>query len=310
MVPGRRSSSSKSTTATTTRPSDSLRLLFAAALLAILGSVRGEAENLRPEADLTSNCFGFPARNFVKNVNSVSALHGQSPFLLREPGEAAIDFTLHDTRGQAWNLREHLEGEGGKPVVLIWGMYTCPAYQGMGTDAPWDKCGYRDEFDLVESHKDRVTFVHLYGVEPHPMLPGTNFDSGGVVVNYWSTVAQPKTYEQRLAMVERIEGLTHPEQVILPDYLPGNPYSDLIQPVWCSYALGARPSIVISTDGTIWFQQTWLQTQDLAHHLDMLLKHLSPGSAGGSRVDESTVSGGGGPAVEEGQRKEHGGGQS
>ena len=45
------------------------------------------------------------------------------------------------------------------------------------------------------------------------MLPGTNFDSGGVVVNYWSTVAQPKTYEQRLAMVERIEGLTHPEQV-------------------------------------------------------------------------------------------------
>lgn len=101
-----------------------------------------------------------------------------------------------------------------------------------------------------------------------------------------------------------------PSKVILPDYLPGNPYSDLIQPVWCSYALGARPSIVISTDGTIWFQQTWLQTQDLAHHLDMLLKHLSPGSAGGSRVDESTVSGGGGPAVEEGQRKEHGGGQS
>ena len=170
MVPGRRSSSSKSTTATTTRPSDSLRLLFAAALLAILGSVRGEAENLRPEADLTSNCFGFPARNFVKNVNSVSALHGQSPFLLREPGEAAIDFTLHDTRGQAWNLREHLEGEGGKPVVLIWGMYTCPAYQGMGTDAPWDKCGYRDEFDLVSFFFQRFLFNFSFCRSTSPTL--------------------------------------------------------------------------------------------------------------------------------------------
>lgn len=53
-------------------------------------------------------------------------------------------------------------------------------------------------------------------------------------------------------------------QVILPDYLPGNPYSDLNQPVWCSYAMGARPAVLISADGRIFFQQGWLNTDELA----------------------------------------------
>ncbi|CAN0375498.1 unnamed protein product [Laminaria digitata] len=136
-------------------------LLAAALLLTMttLGGVRGEgavgalASKLRPAADLTSNCLGFPAQNFATNASSVAYVYGKSPILLHETGDAAIDFTLHDVRGQAWNLREKLEGGGGKPVVLIWGMYTCPAFQGMGTDSPWDKCGYRDEYDLVRERK-------------------------------------------------------------------------------------------------------------------------------------------------------------
>lgn len=140
---------------TTTMPP--LRFLLAAALLAVLGGARrveaggSSASNLRPASDLTSNCLGFPARNFMTNSSSVAYVYGKSPILLHEIGDAAIDFTLHDTQGQAWNLREQLEAGGGKPVVLIWGMYTCPAFQGMGTDSPWDKCGYRDEYDLVRA---------------------------------------------------------------------------------------------------------------------------------------------------------------
>ncbi|CAM9657390.1 unnamed protein product [Laminaria digitata] len=166
-------------------------------------------------------------------------------------------------------------------------------------------------------------------------------------------------------MVERVQDLIHPDQVILPDYLPGNSYSDLIQPVWCSYALGARPSVVISPDGSISFQQEWLQTTDLAGHLNVLLglapsrnivsgSDISSGDGsdrvsdesgyqngdqsgdqngdkngdqnGGQNGDQSraesgveirvngpTVLGGvpDGSAVDrEGQRKEHGGGQS
>ncbi|CAM9513374.1 unnamed protein product [Pylaiella littoralis] len=235
----------------------------------------GPAVSLRAESELSSSCLGFPSGNFDLS-RSIKGLYGSSPHLLLETGDPAIDFTLHDyPDGNAWNLRRELEGEGaGKPVVLIWGMYTCPAFQGMGDDPPiepWDMCGYRDEYDLVESYKDRATFVHLYGPEPHPVSPDTNFDSGKVVDSYWSTVNQPKTYDERLAMIDKVKTWLHPEQVVLPDYLPGNPYSDLVQPAWCSYGLGARPATAIAPDGTVFYQQTWLHTGRLSHHLDLLL---------------------------------------
>ena len=37
-----------------------------------------------------------------------------------------------------------------------------------------------DEYALVEKYKDQVSFVHLYGPEPHPKRPDKNFDT----VNY------------------------------------------------------------------------------------------------------------------------------
>lgn len=65
----------------------------------------------------------------------------------------------------------------------------------------------------VEAFKDRVTFVHLYGPEPHPTLPATNFDQGIPVNSYWSTVAQPTSYPERLAMLDRVVDLLHPDEV-------------------------------------------------------------------------------------------------
>lgn len=45
--------------------------------------------------------------------------------------------------------------------------------------------------------------------------------------------------------------------------------SDLVQPVWCSYGLGARPATAIAPDGTIFYQQSWLHTGRLSHELDL-----------------------------------------
>lgn len=59
-----------------------------------------------------------------------------------------------------------------------------------------------------------------------------------------------------------------PVQVILPDYFPGNPYSDLVQPVWCTYSHGARPVTMISPEGEIIFQRGWLQTEHVAAAID------------------------------------------
>lgn len=57
-------------------------------------------------------------------------------------------------------------------------------------------------------------------------------------------------------------------QVILPDYLPDNPFSNLNQPGWCSYAQGARSSVMISSQGTVFYQQDWLNTDDLGDAID------------------------------------------
>lgn len=74
----------------------------------------------------------------------------------------------------------------------------------------------------VEKYKDRATFVHMYGPEPHPTMPGTNFDAGTTWQSYWSVVGQHRTYEERVGMAERIGALVHPEQVGLN--IPGTPY--------------------------------------------------------------------------------------
>lgn len=67
----------------------------------------------------------------------------------------------------------------------------------------------------MESNKDRAIFIHLYGAEPHPRLPDTNFDSGNGVVNFWSTRPQQLDYEARLQAAIGIRDVVHPDQVRL-----------------------------------------------------------------------------------------------
>ena len=47
---------------------------------------------------------------------------------------------------------------------------------------------YLEEFEFVENAKDVVTLVHLIGPEPHPIWPDSNFDSGSIRMNLWSTI--------------------------------------------------------------------------------------------------------------------------
>lgn len=106
----------------------------------LAGVVRGE---LRPESDLTSNCFDFPRHNF-DSLNSIMGVYGETPHMMLDTGQDAIDFTLHNMDGEAWNLRAALDK--GMPVVMIWGMYTCPAFQGYSKNV---ECSYWDEYTLV-----------------------------------------------------------------------------------------------------------------------------------------------------------------
>lgn len=148
---GRRGTSRRGPAARGAATTRALSLVLVAACCARHGPslvLPGVEAGLRPETDLTSNCFDFPKQNFDRDHCIRAVNGGNTPYLPLETGGDAIDFTLHSLGGDPWSLREALE-ESGLPVVMIFGMLTCPAFQGYGTTPPWDKCGYWDERELV-----------------------------------------------------------------------------------------------------------------------------------------------------------------
>ena len=118
-------------------------------------------EGLRPESDLSSNCFNFPEDMFTRDSCIIAINNGNTPYLPMTAGDYAIDFTLHDLDGERWNLGETLRATA-KPVVMVWGMLTCPGFQGLGTEPPWDRCSYWDEHALVGFFVCFFGFVRLF----------------------------------------------------------------------------------------------------------------------------------------------------
>jgi hypothetical protein len=177
-------------------------------------------------------------------------------------GDQAIDFTLPTPEGILISLSDLLKDKSG--VVLLWGHYTCPAFQGLNSGSMFIGSSYEDEQLFVEQVKDKVTVVHLIGPEPHPLWPYSNFDSGQMKMNMWSTITQPQTFEERMReSVSRVIPLVHKEAIILVDYLDGkNALNN--NPVWCSYANGARSAILIGQDGIVLDTQEWFNKDNLA----------------------------------------------
>lgn len=215
---------------------------------------------LRDSSELKHSCFDFPAKNFHRG-NSVKDAYGSSPHAAGglEEGDEAFDFTLNDVEGNPVTLST-LVAE--KPVLILWGMWTCPAFQGLGIDAPFDECSYKHEWKLVESMHKSVHVLHLVGPEPHPLAPDTNFDEGKLLMNYWSTTRQPKTYEARVANAAKVAELVHPAATVLVDGVSSDLSDASNNAAWCSMGLGARTATLIGTDGKVTFKQDWFHASD------------------------------------------------
>lgn len=104
------------------------------------------ADLLRPESELTHNCYNFPSTSFNRK-NSIKATYGASPHTAGglEVGDKAFDFTLSTLENKQVNLANLIKL---KPVLLLWGMYTCPAFQGLASDV-FSKCGYEVNFSFM-----------------------------------------------------------------------------------------------------------------------------------------------------------------
>lgn len=235
--------------------------------------------SLRPTTDLGGNCFGFPSEQFTTN-NSIRGKFSHDPFLLVTKGDEAIDFSLHTVAGpletDVVTLSELLVT---KPVVLLYGMYSCPAFQGYYSDNLTETSFSKwDEYALVERFQDDVHFIHLSTIEPHPLAPDTNFDTGAVSEYAWSDSLNPRTWAERELQAARIAQDLHPQAILALDNLDGAPSitgmalaSQTNNPVFCSYGLGARIGFLISQDGTIFETEGWFHATTMAEAIEEAL---------------------------------------
>lgn len=97
-------------------------------------------------------------------------------------GEKAPDFTLKTQDGSRQVTLSDLVGS--KPVVLVFGNFTCGPFRGQAGDVR----------KLYERYQDRATFVMVYVREAHP-TDGWNMSSNA---RYGVQFRQPRTYAERL----------------------------------------------------------------------------------------------------------------
>lgn len=230
---------------------------------------------LQTVSELTGKCFDFPISNFNHN-NNIVAKYPSDPTHFVGNSDAAVDFKLSTfIDGDKVVLSELLQE---KPVLLLYGMYTCPAFQGYySSKNPSSHMSKYDEYALVEKYKDQVSFVHLYGPEPHPKRPDKNFDTGKIIEFPWSTVRNAKTWDARRDSAMLIKDDLHPESLFVLDNLGGPTELDHgveeppYNPVWCTYGPGARQAFLIGKTGRIYDVQAWFHASTMAGAIEELM---------------------------------------
>ncbi|HEX5131620.1 MAG TPA: hypothetical protein VFX92_03935 [Candidatus Krumholzibacteria bacterium] len=124
-------------------------------------------------------------------------------------------------------------------------------------------------YDAGTRFSDRVHFVHVYVVEPHPMAPDPAPHVGVVAEDpRFSTVRQPRTYEGRMVNAALVRPLIVGNQIQVMDALDPN---GLINPVWCTYGTSPNATYLIGRDGIIRLASTWTGTVDLEAAIRSLL---------------------------------------
>ena len=101
-------------------------------------------------------------------------------------GEKAPDFTLKTNDGKRDITLSKLIGP--KPVVLVFGNFTCGPFRAQAGNVE----------KLNSLYKDRATFVMVYVREAHP-TDGWQMDSNDRV---GVTITQPKTYDERVTVAQ------------------------------------------------------------------------------------------------------------
>ena len=101
-------------------------------------------------------------------------------------GESAPDFTLKTNDGKSEVMLSKITGT--KPVVLIFGNFTCGPFRSQAGNVE----------KLYQMYKDRAEFVMVYVREAHP-TDGWSMESNDRV---GVSLPQPKTYDERVSVAQ------------------------------------------------------------------------------------------------------------
>lgn len=237
---------------------------------------------LRPRAELSTDCFSWPEQDFdctgghhncIRQLPVLSG-SGLEHYLPIQQGDAAIDFTLRalpDGGPATLRLSELL---ATRPVVLIWGMRTCPVYAGQhpapaspGGPSHW--ASKELEYALVQEYQDVAHFVHVYTVDPYPLPPHTNPERGTVEgpAPGGISVDWAPTFAKREAYAHYILRFTHPNESVVVDSLTEAGTLGGNNPLFCSYAMAPRAAFVIGQSGEVLCAQGWANFSAIAEVL-------------------------------------------
>lgn len=129
-------------------------------------------------------------------------------------GQAAPNFALRSVDGQS--VLELAKRVGSKPVVLVFGNFTCGPFRGL----------YPEVDQAYQRWKNEAEFVMVYVREAHPTngWKMTSNERAGVAV------AQPTTFEERSKVAEQFCGMLKPSLPVAVDDVNdavGNAYSGM-----------------------------------------------------------------------------------
>jgi len=182
----------------------------------------GGKDHLTPEDLRTALLSAGPGGAFVPGDGPtvpmlVKGLYGSEVGSLQEGpavGDTAPDFELKTADGSQTVKLSKLVGP--KPVVLVFGNFTCGPFRAIFPEAD----------SLRERYKDRATFVMVYVREAHP-LDGWKMESNTRV---GVAVKQPTTTGERAKVCELFQERLKPGMTVLVDDIAdtaGNLYSGM-----------------------------------------------------------------------------------
>ena len=142
----------------------------------------------------------------------------------------APDFTLKTLDGKETVRLSKLIGK--KPVILVFGNFTCGPFRGL----------YPDVEAVYQRYKNRATFVLVYVREAHP-TDGWKMDSNGRI---GIAVKQPTTYTERVEVCEQFRKKLAPGMVVTVD--------DITDPAGTAYSGMPARLYVIDAEGKVAFK--------------------------------------------------------